>query len=557
MRDLIYQPSAFSLQPFLYNPDPMTTDNNQNRSRVVNAALTVGVLLLVSSLLNLFREQLLSAFYGTDSLEADAISMVVPLPELIFILISGGALGSAFIPVFTRYFTDHDEPDLPGASRMFSAIVTLVFVAGALACGLAFAFARPILSWQYAQRLSERPELIELLVPMFRIMLAAQVIFGVSGVVMVTLYARQLFLRPALAVVVYALGQILGVVLLRPNPLGLAWGMVAGAFGHMLIQLPLLRREGIVFRPNLSLKDAAVRRVLWLMAPRTLGLAFSYLNPVLIPIIAQTMVGGSITALRFANRIMLTPQAFIGRALGTASFPTFADLAARGEYVGMRRIINDMLRLIVFIGLPLTLIMMVLAHPLIRIVFERGEFDAEATILTASALVFYALAFVALSLIEILARAFYALEDTMTPVIVGALQLALMFGLSFWLGRTVFPSMGRLGVAGIGLGYSLSNWIEVGVLLFLLRRKMQGIDARYLVDALWRIGVAGLIMGLVMWAVAGMLISAETNLLTLIIQVGVISGVGSLLYALACYFLRLKEMRGLVDSVLARVGRGK
>ncbi|HFC12494.1 MAG TPA: murein biosynthesis integral membrane protein MurJ [Anaerolineae bacterium] len=534
----------------------MTKKLQTDRSRVINAALTVGVLLLVSSLLNLLREQLLSAFYGTNSAEATAIALILPLPELIFIIISGGALGSAFIPVFTRFFTDHKQPDIDGASAMFSKIVTLVLLAAVVVTGIASVIARPLFTRLFAERIAEQAGLLALLVPLFRIMLLAQVIFGVSGVVMVTLYARQKFLIPALAVVVYALGQIVGVVLLRPNVLGLAWGMVFGALGHLLIQLPLLRREGIRFRPKLSLADPQVRRVLWLMAPRTLGLAFSYLNLVFVPYIAQTMVIGSEAASRYAVRIMLTPQAFIGRALGTASFPTFADLAAREQYTAMQRMISDLLRLILFIGMPLTIVMVTLAQPLIKIVFERGEYNVTSTNLTASALVYYALAFIALSLIEILARAFFALEDTLTPVLIGAGQLVLMFSLSFWLGRTLFPSLGLTGVSGIALGYSLSNWAEVALLLFFLRGKMQGLNGRYLLAGSWRIGLAGGVMaGLIVlgWQIVGS--SAEANLLTQIITVGIISTIGGIGYLITCYLLRLEELHNLASMVFARFGR--
>lgn len=534
----------------------MSTETQSSQARVVNAALVVGVLLLVSSVLNLLRDLLLSAFYGTDSAEAIAVANVIPLPELVFVLISGGALGSAFIPVFTRFFADDDNPDFVGASELFSAVVTLVTLAGIVATGLAFAFASPLLSWWYAQILAEQPDLLDLMVPLFRIMLVAQVVFGVSGVVMVTLYARQKFLMPALAVAVYAVGQIIGLVALRPNIQGLAWGMVLGACGHLAIQLPQLRREGIWFRPKIAFANPHVRRVLWLMAPRTLGLAFSYLNPIFIPLIAQTLVAGSTPALRFANRIMLTPQAFIGRALGTASFPTFAEMAVRGEYGDMRRMINNMLRLILFIGTPLTILMAVLANPLIRLVFERGEFSAESTMLTANALVYFSLAFIALSIIEILARAFYALEDTWTPVWVGGVQLGMMFGLSMWLGRSVFPAQGWFGVGGVALGYSLSNWFEVVVLLLLLRRKMQGLDVQHLADGVWRIAVAGVAMAVIiagMWRFLGNV--ADMSVMYLILMLGIISAVGGFAYLAICYALALTEMRSAMTAVAGRFGR--
>ncbi len=529
----------------------MTTSENQRR--VVNAAMIVGVLFLCASLLNLVREQILTYYFGTDTTEATAISLVLPLPELIFILISGGALGSAFIPVFARFFADEQAPDETGAWQLFSIVVNAVLLSATLLVSLTAIFARPILQRYYAVAIAEDPNLLGLLVPMLRIMLLAQIIFGVSGVLMVTLYARQRFLLPAIAVVLYPIGQIIGVVLFYPSALGIAWGMVLGAVMHMLVQIPGLLREGVRYRPILSISHPPTRRVLRLMAPRTLGLSFGYFNAIITPFLAQPLAeGDSVTALRVAFRIMLVPQSVVGRALGTASFPTLAALAARAEYTQMKRILADTLRLIAFIGFPAAVLLIALSQPLIQLVFERGAFDDNSTTLTAAALTFYAFALVALAMIEVIARTFYALEDTWTPILVGAVQLVLMLGLGYWLGRGVFPNIGRFGVSGIALGFSISNWFEVVALLILLRRKIGGIDGRHTLNGVGRIAVAALAMYVVTNIGWRIIPSANTvfQLAINLIMIGVISGV---VYVGVCLALRVNEMEGMIRPIMRRL----
>ena len=269
----------------------------RNRSRVVNAALIVGVLFVISRLLGLVREQVFANYFGVRSLEGIAIPLVITIPDIVFILISGGALGSAFIPVFATYFIDEDNLDEVGAWRLFSAVCNLVLIAAIVVAGLTALFAEPLLARIYASRLAEQPKLLPIMVPMLRVMLLAQVVFGVSGVVMVTLNARQHFTMPAVATVVYNVAIIIGTLLWQPNVMGVAYGMLGGALAHLAVQLPALRRIGARYRPIVTL-HYGVRRVLWLMAPRTIGLAFSYLNLPVMIILAQTMTAGSEAALR-------------------------------------------------------------------------------------------------------------------------------------------------------------------------------------------------------------------------------------------------------------------
>jgi putative peptidoglycan lipid II flippase len=394
----------------------------------------------------------------------------------------------------------------------------------------------------------ENPELLDLTVRLMRVMLISPIIFGISGVVMGALNARQHFLLPAISPIVYNLGIIAGAVAFAPNVMGLAIGTVVGALGHLLVQIPGLYIKQARYSFILTLRDAGVRQVLRLMAPRVLGLSFGQLNHLLIQFLAQSMVIGSIPALGYAWRIMIMPQGIIGQALAIAAFPTFATLAARSAMEEMRRIVADTLRLIFYFSLPAAILLMILRVPIITLLFERGQFDAAATEFVAWALLFYALSLIGLAAIEIISRAFYAMEDTWTPVLIGMLQLIAMWLLGLWLGNGLFPALGWLALGGLALGYTISTLLELILLLWLLRRKMGGMDGRRILDGLWRMGLASLMMAAVTWTIMRQLSGAPE-----IWQLLVAGLAGAVTYVAASLLLKVSELQQLVASLRQRL----
>lgn len=523
----------------------MTTNSAQ--SRVMNAAALVAGLFLVSRVLGFVRQAVFGYYFGT-SLEAEAWAIVEPIPELIFNVIAGGALSSAFIPVFAEYFKDEadsgesvNKSAVSDGWELFSTVMTLVISVATVASVLVAVFTPQFLQAFYAPKLADSPELLGLTVPLLRVTLISPVIFGVTGVVMAALHGRHHFLSPAIAAVLFNFGILFGLLVWQGEIMGMAYGTVLGALAHVGIQLPALRRVGGRFTPRFRI-SSAVKKVMVLMAPRTLGLSFSHLNRIFTTFIAQTMVDGSMIGLGYANRIMLLPQGVLGMALGVASFPTFAALAAKGELAELREILSNTLRLILFLGLPSMVGLIVLRKPLVELAFQRGSFDETSTILTSWALLFYAFALVALALLEVIVRAFYALQDTVTPVLAGFGQTVIMLVLGLWLGRSLFPQFGWLGLGGVALAFSIANWFETIVLLFLLRRKMDGINGRHLLRGAVEMGVISAVMGVGVWVV-GQLVSWSVGQL-------IVGGlVGALIYFLGAKAIGLPELGMILRRV--------
>lgn len=521
------------------------------RGRVVRAAGLVGTAVFASRILGLVRDIITKYYLGVTTLEATAYDAANRFPEAIFIIIAGGAIGAAFIPTFSAYFERDDEA---GGWRLFSAVINLVTIFVTLISGLAILFAPQFVDFFLADLIVAQPEIRQLTIQLMRVLLISTIIFGASGVVMGALNARQHFLLPALAPIVYNLGIIAGILiwvrLNQPPEMGLAFGAVMGAFGHLIIQLPGLRRKNAQYSAVFTLHDPGVRQVLRLMAPRVLALSFSEINIFIMLFLTGSMPLGSLPALYAARRIILMPQGILGQAMGIAAFPTLATLAARSAVAEMRQILTDSLRSLLFLGLPASVLLLVLRQPLIVLLYQRGVFGTQDADLVTWALLFLSIGLVALTTLEVVNRAFFALSDTTTPLLAGGIQILAMLVLSLWLSRFVFPQLGWQPLGGLALGFSLSNFVEVGTLLWLLRRKMGGLNGRSLLDGMWRMGLASLLMAGTIWLSLAWLESSQA-----IWQISLGGLIGGIVYGLACWAFQVSEVQQFWRYGRRRLGR--
>lgn len=435
--------------------------------RIARAAGLVMALFVLSRALGLLREMVIGAQFGASA-DLDAYLAAFRLPDLLFTLVAGGALASAFIPTFSERLA-HD--DRAGAWELAANVANLLVLALTLLALLAAVFARPLVAGIIAPGFNAGQQ--ALTVSLMRWMLASTVIFGLSGLIMGVLNSYQHFLLPALAPAIYNLAIITAAWLLAPalGVQALVIGVVAGAALHLLVQLPGLRHFGARWTPSLSLADPGVREVLRLMGPRVLGLAVVQINFMVNIFLASGLPAGSISALNYAWLIMLLPQGIFAQAIATAAFPTFAHQAARGERQALQDTLGGILALLLFLTIPAAVLLYQLRIPAISLLLERGAFDAVATRLTAFALAFYALGLVGHAVVEVVARAFYALKDTMTPVKIGMAAMASNIGLSLLF-------IGPLAHGGLALANSLATLAEMVVLLWLLRARLGGWQAR-------------------------------------------------------------------------------
>lgn len=507
--------------------------------RIARAASLVMALFVLSRLLGLVRQMTIGALFGTSG-ELDAYLAASRITETAFLVVAGGALGSAFIPAFADHLANGDRA---GASRLLSAVINLTLIAMTIVVGLIALLAPTLVRTAIAPGFD--PALQVLTVRLLRLMLVTPVIFAVSGIVMSALNAQQHFLLPALAPSIYNICIIGGAVALEPRlgVRGMAVGVVVGSVLHLLIQLPRLLRYGARYVPALGLADPSVREVGRLMGPRVLGTAIAQLNLIINNSLATGMGEGAVSAINYAWMLMLLPQGIFAQAVGTAAFPTFAEQAARGQREEMRHALSSTLRGVFFLSIPATVGLLVLGNPLVSLFFERGAFEAASTKAVAWALVFFALGLVGHAGLEIVARAFYALHDTLTPVWVGGVATALNVALSLTL-PAVFASAGLQRFGGLALANSIATLLQFGVLLMLIRRRMNGIQARRMARAIAKSGSAALTMAV---ALAGWQ-AALPNAGSLVRGGGGVL-LGLVVYLLAAHLLSTEELQAIYALV--------
>jgi putative peptidoglycan lipid II flippase len=466
--------------------------DERRETRLARAATVVIAAFVLSRALGLGREIIIGNEFGTTR-ELDAYLAAFRVPDLIFQLIAGGALGSAFIPTFTSYLA-HDRKD--DAWRLASSIMNIVLAVLTVCAILAVALAPWLVENIVAPGFT--PQEQALTVSLMRIMLLSPIVFGLSGVVMGILNSFQHFLLPALAPAVYNLCIIGGAVLLAPSMgvYGLALGVVTGSLMHLAIQIPQLARQGMSYGLVIDVSHPGVREVGRLMVPRMFGLATVQINFLVNTYLASRLAGGSLAALNYAWLLMLLPQGIFALGIATAAFPTFSDLAARGENRDLAVTLSKTLRLVLYIAIPCSLALILLREPLTSLLLERGRFDHSSTQAVAWALQFYALGLVAHSALEIITRGFYSLHDTRTPVAIGAAAMILNITLSVLL-------IGPLRHGGLALANSLATIIETVVLLIIIRGRLGGLEGAALLRSAGRTAVATVIMGgTILWFTA-------------------------------------------------------
>ncbi len=482
-------------------PDPAQAEPTRgalsNRS-IASATVVVMLFFVLSRVAGLAREQVIAALFGTGSL-LDAYIAAFRIPDLLFQLVAGGALGSAFIPTFSALWNsglgNSDESAEAGQQQawlLFSRVLNWVTLLLVGLAALAAIFALPLVQSTVGRGFDGEQQ--RLTAELMRWMLLSTVVFGASGLIMGALNAAQHFLLPAAAPVLYNVAIILGALFLVPRygPYGLVIGVIAGALAHLLVQVPGLWRQGARYRPSFAV-DHHVREVGVLMGPRVLGLLFVQLHFLVNVALAGGEGDGAVSALNYAFLLMLLPQGVFAQAVATTVFPTFAAQVAAGRRDEMRRTFGQVLRTVLLLTVPAAAGLFVLRVPLIQLLFERVNFTADSTRMVAYALQFYAFGLIAHSALEIVVRAFYALHDTLTPVAVGVGAMALNIGLSFlWIGP--------LSYGGLALANTVATTLEVGLLLWLLRHRLGGLDARRLLASLARIAAATAVMSGALWA---------------------------------------------------------
>lgn len=512
------------------------------------AAAIVAFGFIGSRLLGIVRTIAIASAFGASP-DVDAYNIAFRIPDLIFQVLAGATLGSAFIPVFARLYRRDGED---AAWRLASHVINLVTAATAALCVVAFIFAPlivPLLAPGLGKDIGRHDELTGKAVTLTRIMLLSPLLFAMSGMVTGILNGRQRFLLPALAPMLYNLAIILGALVLadRWGVKGLAFGVVTGAALHLLVQVPGLFRERMKYQLGFGRHDPAVREVARLMGPRVIGLAAAQFNFVVTGFFASRVGASAISQLTYAWLLATLPLALFGMALSTAVFPRLADHVADEDMESLRATISRVLRVIMFLTIPAAVGLAILREPATVVLLERGEFTRLDSLITASALGWYCLGIVPQAGIEIHSRGFYALGDTRTPVIlaVSAVVLNLVVSALLWQ---------RFEHEGLAFSVSLAAWCEWAALYFFYSRRTHSPAAADL-RAIGVVALAAAVMALFL-AVTLSPLNLDTWRDNLVVAAA--GGIaGAAVYAAMANWLNVPELRTALNQLSARLGRAR
>jgi putative peptidoglycan lipid II flippase len=503
---------------------------------IIGAATIVGVLAFVSRFMGFIRDRILAGEFGAgDTL--DVYYAAFKIPDLLFGLIVVGALSASFIPLF---LSRNSDPQRDRGAWDFANNVVHIVAISMIALSVVLAiFAEP-LSHFFAPGFPGYK--LDQVVSFTRVVLIAQVLLAISMVYGSVLQSHKRFFLYSLAPIFYNLGIIIGAVWLVDlvGVIGLAWGVVLGSALHLITQILGVSKTGYRYKWKLNFGDRDTRTMFRLMGPRTLGIAIGQLLFLILSIFATTLESGSVTIFQFAYNIEFFAVGIFGVSLAIAVFPTLAQEAAHDNRDEFTRTLITTTRQIFYFLIPMTLLFLILRAQIVRVVVGAGEFDWNATILTADTLAFFALTLIPQSLVFVFSRAFYALKDTITP-----LTCAIVSALIGIL--TAFSLEDSFGVIALSIGYSLAAIIQCATMWVLLRQRMGSLRESELVPALLKMTTAGLVCGVVMQFVKPIIVSViPLDTFLGVLSQGVAAGsLGICAYLFVGYLLGVEDQREL------------
>jgi putative peptidoglycan lipid II flippase len=521
-----------------------------SRTRALaRAGIIVTVLFLASRVLGYVRYVVI-ANAVPEIAQLDAFLAAFRIPDFLFQLVAAGALSSALIPVIAGLFATEQEAR---AWRVVSTVTTLML---------------SVLLVLTAVVLVLAPELITLITPGFdaaqvartteltRVMVLSPLFLAAGAVATSVLNARGRFGAAALAPLVYNASIIVGALVLVPllGINGLAISVVIGAAGHVLVQLPVVVRVGARIRPRLDLGDAEARKALILMAPRAIGLGSTQIVFVVMTGLASTVGDGGIAVFNFAFAVLQIPVGVIGVPLGVVLLPSLSREAALGATETFRRLLVRGLTMLGYVMLATAALGIVVAEDVTRLLFDYGSINEEALELTAATLGVFLVGLTAHALIAVLARAFYAMQDTATPVAAALLAVAVNIAAALIL-------VGPLGVAGLAAAIAIGAWVELVTLVLLLRRRVPGLGFRHVAAVMARSVLAAAAGGAVAWLAHAALLGLwgeDPGFVLLLVRAAVSTVLGGVVILGASVALRIEELGtivGIVVDLLRRKGR--
>lgn len=497
---------------------------------------------LLSRCLGFLRESLLAGFFG-QSAATDAWNTAFILPDLLYWLLVGGALSAAFIPVLSGYISKGEKEE---GWHVVSSVVNIVLVALSFLVILALIFTP---QYVYLQVPGFDPERARLTVRLTRILLLQPLLMALSGFAMGVLNAHKIFWPSALGSLLYTVCVIVLGSLLTPliGISAFAVGTVIGAAVNFAVQLPALRKIGWHHYAVMDWRHPGVRKIVALAIPMIIAMAMNQIQVVVNSNIGSALVAGSLSSVWWSYRLFQVPVGVFALAIGVAVFPTLTEYVVLERWDEFRAAASQAVRMIIYITLPISAGMIALRYPLLQVLFEHGQFTAQDTVFTAVPLLFFSLGITAQSVIQVLPRMFYAMQDTWTPVILGIISMAVNV-------LAMYVLVGPLAHGGLALATTVAAFVNMVLLFVFLKKKMGQIGGRKIVWTTFESLSSSCLMGALVW-LWNELLTYYMGTGTWAVLVRLLTGIalGVVIYFGVTRFLRMQEVEDTLGMLRHRL----
>ena len=513
-------------------------------SKVAKAALGLMAATLIAKILGFGRELTLASAYGASS-TSDAFLVAMNIPAVIFTAI-GTSLGTAFIPLYCEVNSSQGEKaSIKYTNNIFNVVV--------LIC-IAISIIGVILTPQVVKlfALGFKGETMEKAVYFTRAMILGIPFLGISYIMMAYLQVKENFIIPGLMPVPYNTCIIISILLsVKTSPYILPWGALIGLLGQFLFQLPFAMKKGFRYKPYINLKDEYLKKMLWLVAPVLIGVAVNQINTIVDRTIASTLVEGSISALNYANKLNQFVMGMFIVSISSVVYPMLSKLSTENNKVKFNQSIIKAINIVILLVIPISVGAIILSTPIVKVLFQRGEFDARATYMTSVALVFYSIGMIGFGLRDILGKVFYSLQDTRTPMINGAIAMGLNIILNI-----LFVKFTNMQLGGLALATSTAALVTVTMLFISLRIKIGPFGGKTILSVFIKAITSALLMA-VITIIAYRKVSYFLGDGTIkeVITLAVAIGVGAIVYALSIVVLKVDEVNLILNGLKSKIKR--
>jgi putative peptidoglycan lipid II flippase len=524
---------------------PVLTD-----TALASSAGLVGSATMISRLLGLARDQVFAYLFGANN-AMDAFYVAFRIPNLFRDLFAEGAMNAAFVPTFTRQLTRYGKDQ---AWKLANNVINTLAISTGLLVIIGIVSAGPLITF-LASDYASVPGKLELTALLTKITLPFLTLIAIAAAFMGMLNSLQRFFIPALSPAMFNISTIFCAFALVPvmpkfglAPItAIAIGTLVGGLGQLVIQWPALRREGYRYRPVLNLGDQPLRDVLILMGPGILGVAATQINLLVNLILATGEGTGAVSWLNYSFRLIYLPIGLFGVSIATVALPVISKHAALEKLSNVRSTVSNGLRLMLVLNIPAAVGLIVIALPIVQLIFERGNFMPSDTAATAAALIFYSPGLIGYSAVKIIAPTFYALRDSRTPVLISVGTMIFNITINMILVRVI-------GYKGLALGTSIAALLNASVLFWLLRNRLGGLEGMLIGRTLLKTLIASAIMGLTAAVVSQQLelLFPGTDFVLQLIRILITIASGLISLGVTARILKIQELNGVVHLLLAK-----